>query len=92
MIPRLAVLKSVNTKRTSSLVTPDDKTRFSAGSGLRLETLLDAENRSPAFDGFIFACFPTDKLRGNLDSRFQIEAQGSFVIENDFDNVVIGRD
>ena len=67
-----------------------NRTRLSAGSVLMLEKLLDAENWSPTFEGFIFACFPTDKLRGNLDTRFQVEAQGSFVIENDFDNVVVG--
>jgi hypothetical protein len=78
--------------RGDTTITPNNKTRLSAGSALRLEKLLDAENRSPAFERFIFACFPTDKLRGNLDTRFQVEAQRSFVIENDFDNVVIGRD
>jgi hypothetical protein len=73
-------------------VVPNKKLAIGGRFGLVFEEVLDAENRSPAFDGFIFACFPTDKLRGNLDSRFQIEAQGSFVIENDFDNVVIGKD
>jgi hypothetical protein len=72
-------------------VTPNKKLAIGGGFGLVLQLGLDAENRSPAFERFIFSCFPTDKLRGNLDTRFQVEAQGSFVIENDFDNVVIGR-
>jgi hypothetical protein len=37
--------------------------------------LLDAVNSSPAFDGFVFARFPIDEFRHDLEARLDIEAE-----------------
>jgi hypothetical protein len=51
-----------------------------------------AEDWSPSLERFISSRLPTDKLWSNLDTRLQVKAQGSLVIENDLDDVVVGRD
>lgn len=56
------------------------------------EKSLDAVNRSPAFDGFVFARFPADSFRDNLEAGFNLKVERSFVGEDNFDNVVIGRE
>lgn len=68
----------------------NDKTRLSAGSGLMLEKLLDAVNRSPAFEGFVTARLPVDNLRNDSDKRIEIECERGFVLEHDFNDAVIG--
>lgn len=55
-----------------------------------LDRSLDAEDRSPAFEGLVAATLPTDEFWSNLDAGIQIEAEGSFVLKNDFKDVVIG--
>lgn len=50
---------------------------------------LDAVQRPPAANGFVTATLPTDKLGSDLEARLKIESERSFVIKNDFDNVVI---
>jgi hypothetical protein len=48
-------------------------------------------NWSPAFERFVFSRLPTDKLGSDLEAGFDIETEGSFVLKNNFDDVVIGR-
>ena len=68
----------------------DDKTRLSAGSVLMLEKLLDAVNRSPAFERFVTARLPTDNFGSDLEAGFEIESERSFVLEDNLNDVVIG--
>jgi hypothetical protein len=49
-------------------------------------------NRSPAFDRFVFARFPVDHFRHNLEAGFNLEVERSLIGENNFDDVVIGRE
>jgi hypothetical protein len=67
-----------------------NKTRLSAGSGLMLEILLSAVNRSPAFERVIFSRLPTDKFWSDLEAGFKIESERGLVLKNDFNDVVIG--
>jgi hypothetical protein len=62
------------------------KTRLSAGSGL------NAVDRSPSFDGFIFARLPVDDFRDNLEAGFNLKVERSFVRKDNFNDVVIGRE
>jgi hypothetical protein len=53
---------------------------------------LDAVNGSPSLHRFVAARFPTDNLRSDLQTRFQIERERGFVLKDNFNDAVIGRD
>lgn len=79
-----------DTTLLAKMILTDDKTRLSAGSVLMLRKLLDAVNRSPAFDGFVFPRFPVDQFRRNLEAGFKLKVERGLVLKHNFDDVVIG--
>jgi hypothetical protein len=57
----------------------------------RVARLLDAVDSSPAFHGFVIAGFPIDQFGHNLEARHNFKAECSLILENDFNDVEIGR-
>jgi hypothetical protein len=68
------------------------ETRLSAGSGLMLEKLLDAADRTPAFEWFVISGFPVREIRQDGKSYLDLEREIPFVIEQDADSAAVIRD
>ena len=57
-----------------------------------LEKLLNAVNRSPAFERFAVPVFPIGEFRKEADAGFNLETERSPILKTDVNNVVIRRD
>jgi hypothetical protein len=50
---------------------------------------LNAVNRSPSFDRFVFAAFPVDDFRHNLEAGFNLKIERCLILKDNFNDVVI---